>query len=156
MEHARYFMTNVLYKVRCLQPFIHKVQIASFDKNKATYELQIEKHHCNLSGTLHGGMASTLLDILTACTALSVVGVKDKRALSVEMKIRFLSPARMGETILLETKVLRTGKTLMFTEMDIVEKLSRKLVAQGTHIMYLIDQKIEDDCVDTLSQMKPK
>uniref|UniRef100_A0A131Y5D2 Thioesterase domain-containing protein n=1 Tax=Ixodes ricinus TaxID=34613 RepID=A0A131Y5D2_IXORI len=139
MERASRFITCVLRKFPYAQSFSHKVKLISWENNRALFELKVEKEHCNLNGTLHGGMASTLVDLYTA-TATIPAYETDKVFFSTELKMRFLAPAKLGETILLEARVVKAGKTLAYAEMDILDKATRRLLVQGMHTMFLSDK----------------
>ncbi|KAH9364707.1 hypothetical protein HPB48_012919 [Haemaphysalis longicornis] len=114
-----------------------QVKLVSCEQEVAHFEMLVEKPHCNLSGTLHGGMAATLVDFYT-CVLLSTA--YDRRVLfaSTELKTRFLGPAKMGDTILMETLIIHAGRTLACAEMDILDKATKKILVQGTHTAFIV------------------
>nr|XP_037271127.1 uncharacterized protein LOC119163269 [Rhipicephalus microplus] len=62
------------------QSFVHKVKMISCKDHVAQFELQLEKPHCNLSNTLHGGMATVLIDLYT-CALLRTAYEKERAVL---------------------------------------------------------------------------
>lgn len=64
-----------------------KVKLVSCEQKVAHFEMLVEKPHCNLNGTLHGGMAATLVDIYT-CVLLSTAYEKKVLFASTELKTR--------------------------------------------------------------------
>lgn len=100
-------------------------------------ELKLEAEHANLFGTLAGGMACTIADMMTAF-AVMTEGKDDKTRIiggvSIKLDVSFMSPAKIGETIVIDCRTLRAGKTIQFINMDIFEKESGRLVCRGEHI----------------------
>ncbi|CAN8000975.1 unnamed protein product [Ixodes hexagonus] len=116
-----------------------QVKLISWENNRALFELKLDKEHCNLNNVLHGGMASTLVDLYTAIATFPAYE-RDKFFITTELKMRFLAPAKLGDTIVLDARVVKTGKMLAYAEMDILDKATRKLLVQGTHTMFLSDR----------------
>ena len=77
----------------------------------------VEPHLQNSYSTLHGGATSTLVDIVGTLALLSVNPTR--AGVSVELSVSFLSAAPAGATIFVEGRVLKTGKRLGFTTVDI-------------------------------------
>lgn len=48
-----------------------------------------------------------------------------------------MSPAKVGEDLVITAHILKQGKTLAFTSVDLMNKTTGKLVAQGRHTKYL-------------------
>lgn len=48
-----------------------------------------------------------------------------------------MSPAKMGEDIVITAHVLKQGKTLAFVSVDLMNKATGKLIAQGRHTKHL-------------------
>ena len=53
---------------------------------------------------------------------------------------RYMSPAKIGEDIMITAHILKQGKTLAFTSVDLMNKTTGKLVAQGRHTKHLGNQ----------------
>lgn len=99
--------------------------------------MQVDKPHCNPNSVLHGGMANALIDIYT-CVVLNAAYEEPTLFVSTELKTRFLGPAKLGDTILMEARAIHTGKTLAFAEMDILDKATKKVLVQGTHTAFVV------------------
>uniref|UniRef100_G3MRF5 Thioesterase domain-containing protein n=1 Tax=Amblyomma maculatum TaxID=34609 RepID=G3MRF5_AMBMU len=119
---------------------IDKMKLISCEDQAAQFELQVEKPHCNLNNVLHGGMATTLIDL---CTCILMSTAYEKRVLfaTTELKARYLRPAKLGDTILMEARIMHPGKTVAFAEMNILDKATRKICVQGTHTALLVPQE---------------
>ena len=57
--------------------------------------------------------------------------------MSVNMNISYMSAAKVGETIIIDSETTKFGKTLAFLNVTIREKLSGRLIAQGSHTKYV-------------------
>eukprot|EP00501_MAST-03F_sp_TOSAG23-6_P000497 GSMAST32.ASY1.ANO1.511.1 assembled CDS len=105
------------------------LQIDRIERNKVECSIQVTEKLLNSFGTLHGGATSTLIDIVGTLALLSVNPLKP--GVSVELNTSFCSPAKTGETIKIEGRVLKSGKTLGFTEVKL--KVGDRLIATGRH-----------------------
>lgn len=48
-----------------------------------------------------------------------------------------MNPARVGDTVVADARVLKRGRTLAFTTVDIVRASDGKLVARGSHTKFV-------------------
>ncbi|XP_035968092.1 acyl-coenzyme A thioesterase 13 [Halichoerus grypus] len=114
---------------------LEKVTLVSAAPGKVVCEMKVEDEHTNKYGTLHGGLTATLVDnvstVALLCTERGAPGV------SVDMNITYMSPAKIGEDIVITAHVLKQGKTLAFASVDLMNKTTGKLVAQGRHTKHL-------------------
>nr|XP_019572392.1 PREDICTED: acyl-coenzyme A thioesterase 13 [Rhinolophus sinicus] len=114
---------------------LEKVTLVSAAPGKVICELKVEEEHTNKMGTLHGGLTATLVDSISTmallCTERGAPGV------SVDMNITYMSPAKLGEDIVITAHILKQGKTLAFASVDLTNKATGKLVAQGRHTKHL-------------------
>lgn len=60
-----------------------------------------------------------------------------------------MSPAKIGEDIVITAHVLKQGKTLAFASVELMNKTTGKLVAQGRHTKHLGNQGLQADFKDT-------
>ena len=105
-------------------------------------ELHIRKKHCNLHGTVHGGVIMSLLDV-AGLRAGVPVGTAQVSAATVSINCNFLSAARHGEATSLMAKatVTKQGKSLFFSTISAYEMPSGKVIASGTGIYSLVRPK---------------
>ncbi|XP_032717541.1 acyl-coenzyme A thioesterase 13 [Lontra canadensis] len=126
---------------------LEKVTLVSAVPGKVICEMKVEDAHTNRLGTLHGGMTATLVDNISTmallCTERGAPGV------SVDMNITYMSPAKIGEDIVITAHVLKQGKTLAFASVELMNKTTGKLVAQGRHTKHLGNQGLQADFKDT-------
>lgn len=50
---------------------------------------------------------------------------------------RYMNAAKMGEDVLITAQVLKQGRTLVFATVDLTNKATGKLIAQGRHTKHL-------------------
>ena len=84
------------------------------------YQLKVTEKHLATPSSAHGGLISALLDATLGIGALSVVCNDEKVVSTVEMKVTFLSPAKLGDELIAKSVLLKAGKRLIFMEGDIL------------------------------------
>ncbi|XP_059801434.1 acyl-coenzyme A thioesterase 13 isoform X1 [Hypanus sabinus] len=114
---------------------LSKMAVVTTSPGKIVCEMKVEEEHVNRAGNLHGGVTATLVDVVSTTALLST-----ERALpgvSVDMNITYMNAAKLGEDIIITAEVLKEGKSLAFTTVDVTNKVTGKLLAQGRHTKYL-------------------
>ncbi|XP_042793704.1 acyl-coenzyme A thioesterase 13 isoform X2 [Panthera leo] len=119
-------------------PTFFSVTLVSATPGKLICEMRVEDDHANKYGTLHGGMIATLVDNISTLALVSTE--RGAPGVSVDMNITYMAPAKIGEDIVITAHVLKEGKTLAFTSVDVMKKATGKLVAQGRHTKHLGNQ----------------
>ena len=94
-------------------------------------KMPVEKPVANFYDTLHGGAAATLVDIVGTMAILS----KDplRAGVSTEINCSYVSAAKVGSEIFVEGTLLKLGKRVAFTNVDIFSSDGKTLVATGRH-----------------------
>lgn len=108
----------------------------------------VTKESANLSGNLHGGMTATIVDQISTLALTTAVLSKALNnesfarigSVSVELSLSYMSPVKIGETILIEANTLKYGRSLAFLNVNIFNKETLKLVANGKHTKYILDK----------------
>ncbi|XP_053570780.1 acyl-coenzyme A thioesterase 13 [Bombina bombina] len=112
-----------------------KVALVSASPGKVICELKVEEEHTNRAGTLHGGLTATLVDNVSTVALLHTE--RGAPGVSVDMNITYMNAAKIGDVILITAQVLKQGKSLAFATVDLTNKETGKLVAQGRHTKHL-------------------
>ncbi|NXV74047.1 ACO13 thioesterase, partial [Atlantisia rogersi] len=114
---------------------LRKMKLLSATPGKVVCEMKVEEEHTNRGGTLHGGLTATLVDVVSTTALLyterAVPGV------SVDMNITYTSAAKIGEDILITAQILKQGRNIAFASVDLTNKATGKLIAQGRHTKYI-------------------
>ncbi|XP_060630894.1 acyl-coenzyme A thioesterase 13 [Anolis sagrei] len=114
---------------------LNKMTVLSADSGKVVCEMEVAKEHTNRGETLHGGLTATLVDVVS--TAALLHSERGAPGVSVDMNITYVSAAKIGDEILITAEILKQGKRLAFTTVDLTNKATGKLIAQGRHTKYL-------------------
>jgi len=96
----------------------------------ATVEMTPTEDMANHSGFVHGGMISTLADSAMG-RSLRTLTPGVVRAMSFDLKLNFISAAKIGETLRATGRVVHAGRRTVVTECR-VEGSGGKLVATAS------------------------
>jgi uncharacterized protein (TIGR00369 family) len=80
--------------------------------------LDVEPHHLNLVGLLHGGLIATLADTASGLAYRTVLE-PGTRHVTTQLSVTFLSPGRTGR-ITARGKVVKSGRRFGYAEVDVV------------------------------------
>ncbi|KAJ0054948.1 hypothetical protein NL108_008655 [Boleophthalmus pectinirostris] len=114
---------------------LNKVDVLSASPGKVVCEMQVADEHTNRGGTLHGGMTATLVDVIS--TVAIMYSERGAPGVSVDMNITYMNAAKVGEDVLITAQVLKQGRTLAFATVDLTNKATGKMIAQGRHTKHL-------------------
>lgn len=92
-------------------------------------EYEVREDMCNPMRTLHGGIASTILDDIVG-TMVYALG-REFAFTSVNLNCDFLNPAVPGDLLTAKSKVIRSGKNIIHVEGQIF-KSDGRIVAKCT------------------------
>ncbi len=110
------------------------IVIDEAEPGRAVCSLALEEKHMNENHVPMGGAIFTLADI--AC-AVAANGYSEKKTVSQQASITFLSPAK-GERLIAEASCLRNGRTTAFYAVDVRDELGT-YVAHATMNGYVIN-----------------
>jgi len=86
-------------------------------------------HHMNASGTVHGGMLMSFIDVSMSRTTRLVTGAK--RTATVSLATDFVGPGRLGEVIQSRVRISRRTRTMLFLAAEIFTSERMLAVANG-------------------------
>lgn len=102
----------------------------SFDEfGKFHYSLKIEDKHLSSPNTCHGGVLAGMMDGVLGVTALGAVADRGCLVSTVEFKINYINPAKLGDVLMGTAEVDFQGKSLLVANAQI--KTGEKLIAKG-------------------------
>ncbi|XP_054620511.1 acyl-coenzyme A thioesterase 13 [Dunckerocampus dactyliophorus] len=114
---------------------MNKVDLLAASPGKVVCEMRVEEEHTNRLGTMHGGLTATLVDIISTLAIMH--SERGAPGVSVDMNITYMNAAKVGEDVLITAQVLKQGRTLAFATVDLTNKATGKLIAQGRHTKHL-------------------
>jgi len=104
---------------------------------KVEYTMTILDKHLATPMAAHGGAVCAMMDATMGVCALSEVILDDKVVSTIEMKISFVSPAKLGDVLKGTANTIKKGNRLIFVEGQIHNQEGRLIaMASGTFNAY--------------------
>ncbi|HIP32673.1 MAG TPA: PaaI family thioesterase [Crocinitomicaceae bacterium] len=101
------------------------------------YKMTITEKHLATPIAAHGGSISALMDATMGVCALSEVIRENKVVSTLEMKLSFISPGLLGDTMIATAKIIKNGKRILFVEGNIRNQENKLIAtASGTFNAY--------------------
>ena len=108
-----------------------------------TYKMTIKDKHLSSPNTAHGATIAGFMDCVLGLSALSEAITQDNLTSTVEFKINYIRPVKLGEELVGTGQVVHKGKSLMISQGEIRISGTNELVAmgQGTFNTYPFSKK---------------
>jgi uncharacterized protein (TIGR00369 family) len=106
-----------------------KLRVARKHSDGVTLHFDLKPEYLNNSGNLHGGITATLADEAAWHALENHWGYGTKKSTTTELKVNYLRPI-VGKKVIARAHVLRAGKTLVVSRVDIFDE-KKKLAAVG-------------------------
>jgi acyl-coenzyme A thioesterase 13 len=114
-------------------------EIEHLSNGRVVVCVTVKDQHLNGYGKLHGGIICTMVDTIGTYALLASQTIEElEPGVSTDMNVSFLNGADNGKELLVDARVLKKGRTLAFVQVDIIDKESKKLIAQGRHTKAII------------------
>ena len=108
-----------------------------FAPGKIEYRMDITQDHLATPNVAHGGSISALMDAAMGVCGLSCVVESHRVVSTVDMKVSFVAPAKLGETLIATADVIKAGNRLLFIEGRINDQENNLIaLATGTFNAY--------------------
>ncbi|HEV2092137.1 MAG TPA: PaaI family thioesterase [Rubrobacter sp.] len=131
LDHlARYFNEEVTFSRHI------GAKVEDVEPGHSVIRINVEEHHLNGAGTLHGGVYASLIDNAMGLSVLALVGV---RTATIEMNVHFLGAVSEGRITCAAEVVHRTRRTA--TAEAKVHDSQGNLVAMGTGAFRVFERK---------------
>uniref|UniRef100_A0AC34QW66 Thioesterase domain-containing protein n=1 Tax=Panagrolaimus sp. JU765 TaxID=591449 RepID=A0AC34QW66_9BILA len=117
-------------------------KVVHVSEGKVKLEFEVTEELTNPFGTLHGGCTSTLVDIATTTALLATP--RQLPGVTVDLSVSCLSAAKLGETIILDAEVIKSGKSIAFTKAQLYKKSDSTPIATALHTKAFAGQKKSD------------
>ena len=100
--------------------------------NDTEYEfsLEVKEMHLNTGKIAHGGFLSTIADTGMGTAAHQVAG--DRRCVTINLDVKFITAAQLGEKLNGKVKILKKTRTLVFINCEISNAKDIIVSASGT------------------------
>jgi uncharacterized protein (TIGR00369 family) len=112
-----------------------KLRVAEKHQDGVTVEFDLSPQYLNSHGVLHGGITASLADEAAWHAIENHFGYGARKSTTTELKVNYLRPIA-GEKVYARGKLVRAGKTLCVTQIDIFDE-KKNLAAIGI-VTYMI------------------
>lgn len=99
----------------------HSMEFKVISPGNIEYSFTPQKKHLATTNAVHGGMIAGYMDAIVGVAALSAVHEEGKYVATVEFKINFLAPVKVGILLKGIGKVLNKGKSTIVVSGNIVD-----------------------------------
>lgn len=137
--HIETLVTNNLPNSPIYNFLLSGVKIHSATKGNVKARLNLTKNHMNSGGGIHGSVSATIVD-WAGGMAIATWDLREKTGVSVDIHVRYLSSAKVGDEIEIEATAEKVGSSLAFTKIvisKVVDGEAGPVVASGTHTKYV-------------------
>jgi uncharacterized protein (TIGR00369 family) len=105
-------------------------EVSSTEDSRAVVRLQAEDRHLNPSGTVHGGVISTLIDVAMA-EALNTITEEDEQPFTIQITVNYMKPGKPG-ALSSTAQVRKGGERITIVEAEVVQEDDDEVVALAT------------------------
>ena len=115
-------MNEILEKYHAANAFgrLLGLEIGEITPGEAVYRLEIAPHHLSNPMAVHGGVLAALMDAILGVSALALAVESGKLVSTVEFKINYFTPIKLGDILEGRGKVIFAGNRLMSAEGQIL------------------------------------
>jgi acyl-coenzyme A thioesterase 13 len=137
--HIQSLVANNLPNSPIYNFLLSDVRIHSATKGCVKARLTLTKNHMNSGGGIHGSVSATIVD-WAGGMAIATWDLRERTGVSVDIHVRYLSSAKVGEEIEIESTAEKVGGSIAFTKIVISKVVDGEVgpvVASGTHTKYV-------------------
>ena len=106
-----------------------------------TYKMTVQEKHLSSPNTAHGAAIAGFMDCVLGLSALSEAITRDNLTSTVEFKINYIRPVKLGEELVGTGKVIHKGKSLIISSAEVRVNGDLVAVGQGTFNTYPFSKK---------------
>ena len=106
------------------------VEISSAEEGHAAVSMKAKERHLNPSGTVHGGVISTLIDVSMA-EALNTMTEEGEQPFTIQITVNYMKPGKSGE-LTSSAQVRKGGERITIVEAEVVQEEEEEVIALDT------------------------
>jgi len=106
------------------------LDLKKIDDKNYEFFVDVKDFHLNTGKIAHGGFLSTIADTGMGTAAHRVA--EDKRCVTINLNMKFISVAKLGEKLNGNVKILKKTRTLIFINCEINNNKDVIVFASGT------------------------
>lgn len=131
MENFREILIKVYQQTNAFGK-LHGMELLKFEADEILYRLEVKKEHLATPTTAHGGLIAGYMDGVLGLAALYFSSEHANLVSTVEFKINYLSPVRLGDVLIGRGSVVSHGKRIIIAQGEVFHEKSKEKVAIGT------------------------
>jgi len=115
------------------------VRIHAATKGNVKARLTLTNNHVNSRGGIHGAVSAAFTD-WAGGMAIATWDLREKTGVSVDIHVRYLSSAVVGDEVEIEGTAEKVGGSVAFTRVvisKVVDSVTGPVIASGTHTKYV-------------------
>ncbi|PNY29781.1 Acyl-coenzyme A thioesterase 13 [Tolypocladium capitatum] len=116
--HVQSLLERLLANSPIYGLMLSTISLVSVTRGAVTTSLALTPAHVNSKGGLHGAVSAVIVDFTTGL-AIASRDLRDTTGASVDMHLSYLSSARIGDEVRIETRAERVGGSLAFVTVRI-------------------------------------
>jgi uncharacterized protein (TIGR00369 family) len=105
-------------------------ELSSAEEGRAAVRLKAEDRHLNPSGTVHGGVISTLIDASMA-EALNTMVDEEEQPFTIQITVNYMKPGKPG-MLTSTAQVRKGGERITIVEAEVVQEEEDEVIALAT------------------------
>ena len=131
MENFREILIEIYQKTNQFGKYAG-MELIKFEADGIAYRLEVKPEHLATPTTAHGGMIAGFMDGVLGLAALYASSERAELVSTVEFKINFLTPVRLGDVLIGEGEIVSAGNRIIVTEGKIYNEKNKEAVAIAT------------------------
>jgi len=132
---------EIIRKKIAVNRFMHYLgfTITKIEAGEVKGELDLVKHHMQQADFLHGGVTSTVADIVAGFAAFTLLK-RNQNIVTVDLRVSYLNPG-LGNKLFAKGFVIKAGRKLFFCEAEIwmKDKNKKLLIAKSSGTFAVIE-----------------
>ena len=134
LSQVRSYWSNMLPNSPIYTFLLKDIKFVSATHGSVKAYLEVKEVHINSKGTLHGAVSACITDCFGGL-AVATTGL-EKTGVSIDIHTTYVSAAKLGDTLEIESKANKVGRNLAFTSVEIRHR-GGDIVATGTHTKFI-------------------
>ena len=114
--------------------YLGGLSLNKIDSTNYDFSVEVKEMHLNTGKIAHGGFLSTVADTGMGTAAHQVAG--DRRCVTINLDLKFIATAKLGEKLNGKVTILKKTKTLVFIKCDISN--NKDLVASASGVWKIL------------------
>ena len=110
--------------------YLGGLNLNKIDNTNYEFSVEVKEIHLNTGKIAHGGFLSTIADTGMGTAAHQVAG--DRRCVTINLDLKFITAAQLGERLNGKVKILKKTRTLVFINCEISNAKDIIVSASGT------------------------